>query len=139
MEHIPPVDCIIHLAGKAHDTNKQANAQDYFDINTGLTKQIFDWFLTTNGSKFIFFSSAKAATNQVDGELNGELNFGQNSVYQCIKKHEGRNAGQLSQELNMPFSTVDKHIRVFIKINLIERRGSRKTGGYFLLNNKIND
>jgi len=38
LEHIPPVDCVIHLAGKAHDTKNQANAQDYFDINTGLTQ-----------------------------------------------------------------------------------------------------
>jgi nucleoside-diphosphate-sugar epimerase len=72
LKDIPPVDCIIHLAGKAHDTKNQANAQDYFDINTGLTQQIVDWFLTTNGSKFIFFSSVKAAADQVGGEMLSE-------------------------------------------------------------------
>ncbi|MBW8330542.1 MAG: NAD-dependent epimerase/dehydratase family protein [Prolixibacteraceae bacterium] len=69
LHDIPPIDCMIHLAGKAHDTKKQANAQVYFDINTGLTQKIFDWFLTTNASKFIYFSSAKAAADQVDGEI----------------------------------------------------------------------
>jgi len=68
---------------------------------------------------------------QLNGELNGELNVGQTSVFQCIKNHEGMNASLLSQELKMPFSTVDKHIRILIYMNLIERRGSKKTGGYF--------
>lgn len=69
LNDIPPMDCIIHLAGKAHDTKNQTNAQVYFDINTGLTQQIFDWFLTTDASKFIFFSSVKAAADEVGSEL----------------------------------------------------------------------
>jgi hypothetical protein len=32
----------------------------------------------------------------------------------------------------MPFSTVDKHIRVLLKKMLIEGRGSKKTVGYWL-------
>ena len=63
------MDCIIHLAGKAHDTKNQTNARVYFDINTGLTQQLFDWFLTTDASKFIFFSSVKAAADEVGSEL----------------------------------------------------------------------
>ena len=39
LKDIPPIDCIIHLAGKAHDTKNQTDAQVYFDINTGLTQQ----------------------------------------------------------------------------------------------------
>ena len=69
LEQIPSVDVIIHLAGKAHDTKNQTNALDYFDINTELTKKIFDWFLTSNATKFIFFSSVKAAANHVDGNI----------------------------------------------------------------------
>ena len=38
LERIPPVDCIIHLAGKAHDTKSQTNAHLYFEINSGLTE-----------------------------------------------------------------------------------------------------
>lgn len=38
-DSLPPVDAIIHLAGKAHDTKNEAAAQIYFDINTGLTKK----------------------------------------------------------------------------------------------------
>jgi len=69
LRNIPPIDCVIHLAGKAHDTKNQTNAQVYFDINTGLTQKMFDWFLTTNARKFIFFSSVKAAADQVEGEI----------------------------------------------------------------------
>ena len=38
LNDIPLIDCVIHLAGKAHDTKNQNNAQAYFDINTGLTQ-----------------------------------------------------------------------------------------------------
>ena len=38
--NIPEVDAIIHLAGKAHDTKNQSQAQVYFDINTGLTQRM---------------------------------------------------------------------------------------------------
>jgi nucleoside-diphosphate-sugar epimerase len=41
---IPNVDVIIHLAGKAHDTKNQTHRQVYFEINTGLTEKIYDWF-----------------------------------------------------------------------------------------------
>ena len=69
LEQIPSIDAIIHLAGKAHDTNNQTNAQAYFNINTGLTQKIFDWFLTSDASRFIFFSSVKAVADQVEGEI----------------------------------------------------------------------
>ncbi len=65
LEQIAPVDCIIHLAGKAHDTKSQNNAHLYFEINTGLTQQVFDSFLTSHAQKFIYFSSVKAAADSV--------------------------------------------------------------------------
>ena len=57
MQNLPPFDAIIHLAGKAHDTKNRAVAQTYFDINTGLTRKIFDFFLEASAKKFVFFSS----------------------------------------------------------------------------------
>ena len=67
--NIPEVDAIIHLAGKAHDTKNQSKAQVYFDINTGLTQKIYDYFLKSSAKKFIFFSSVKAAADQVIGDV----------------------------------------------------------------------
>jgi nucleoside-diphosphate-sugar epimerase len=66
---IPPVDAIVHLAGKAHDTKNQSLAQVYFDVNTGLTQKIFDYFLQSDARTFIFFSSVKAAADSVPGDL----------------------------------------------------------------------
>jgi len=62
------IDTIIHLAGKAHDTLKTSTEQDYFKINVGLTRKIFQHFLNSSASKFIFFSSVKAVTDTVSGE-----------------------------------------------------------------------
>ena len=62
------VDMIIHLAGKAHDTKNESEAQVYFDINTGLTQKIFDYFLQSSAKQFIFFSSVKAAADIVEGD-----------------------------------------------------------------------
>ena len=53
-------------------------------------------------------------------------------VYQTIKQKKGINSKQLSELLDIPFSTVDKQIRVLLSKGLIERRGSKKTGGYFV-------
>ena len=71
---IPNVDAIIHLAGKAHDTKNQTESEVYFKVNTGLTQRIFDYFLAhPRCKKFIFFSTAKAAADKVDGVLTEDV------------------------------------------------------------------
>lgn len=71
---IPEVDAIIHLAGKAHDTKNEADAETYFKVNTELTKTIFDYFLKMpRCKKFVFFSTAKAAADKVDGILTEDV------------------------------------------------------------------
>jgi len=73
LDALPPIDAVIHLAGKAHDTKNQTVAQTYFDINTGLTQKIYDWFRASSASKFIFFSSVKAAADKVEGILTEDV------------------------------------------------------------------
>ena len=71
---IPEVEAIIHLAGKAHDTKNQSAADVYFKVNTGLTQKIFDWFLEQpKCKKFVFFSTAKAAADKVEGVLTEDV------------------------------------------------------------------
>jgi len=70
---LPPYDVVIHLAGIAHDTKNWTNAQQYFNINKGLTIKIFDHFKKNNSEKFIFFSSVKAAADKVDGVLTEDI------------------------------------------------------------------
>jgi nucleoside-diphosphate-sugar epimerase len=66
------VDTIIHLAGKAHDTSNTTEEKAYFEINWGLTKKIFEYFLQSNTKKFIHFSSVKAVTDRVKGDYLSE-------------------------------------------------------------------
>jgi nucleoside-diphosphate-sugar epimerase len=71
---IPDVDAIIHLAGKAHDTKNEAAAETYFKINRDLTIKIFDYFCAHKSiKKFIFFSTAKAAADRVNGILTEDV------------------------------------------------------------------
>ena len=73
-EKMPEVDAIIHLAGKAHDTKNEAAAEVYFKVNRDLTIKIFDYFLAhENIKKFVFFSTAKAAADRVEGVLTEDV------------------------------------------------------------------
>lgn len=63
-------NAIIHLAGKAHDTQNTSDPSSYFQINTELTKELFQWFLKSDVSDFIYFSSVKAAADTVADMLS---------------------------------------------------------------------
>jgi nucleoside-diphosphate-sugar epimerase len=65
--HVPKIETIIHLAGKAHDTRNTSDCKEYYEINVGLTKTIFKYFLKSTATKFIFFSSVKAVLDSVEG------------------------------------------------------------------------
>ncbi|MFV5685810.1 NAD-dependent epimerase/dehydratase family protein [Flavobacterium sp. GB2R13] len=62
-------DAIIHLAGKAHDLKNVSNPTDYYEANFELTKQLFDSFLQSRASVFIFMSTVKAVADEVKGIL----------------------------------------------------------------------
>ncbi len=63
------IDTVIHLAGKAHDLNKVTKLEEYYDVNFELTKKLYDVFLNSEASKFIFISSVKASADQVEDVL----------------------------------------------------------------------
>jgi nucleoside-diphosphate-sugar epimerase len=56
---------IIHLAGKAHDQKNPLNNIDYYQVNTDLTKKIYDAFLASDARVFITLSSVKAVADEV--------------------------------------------------------------------------
>jgi nucleoside-diphosphate-sugar epimerase len=62
-------DAVIHLAGKAHDTKNVVNPTYYYESNFELTKQLFDAFLNSGASVFIFMSTVKAVADEVVGVL----------------------------------------------------------------------
>ena len=74
-------DAIIHLAGKAHDTKNTSEESDYYQINTELTKVLFDKFLQSDIKDFIFFSSVKAAADTVEGVLTEDSKANPQTAY----------------------------------------------------------
>lgn len=64
---------MIHLAGKAHDLKGTAQDKEYFEVNTELTKQLFDQFMNSSCSVFIYISSVKAVADVVSGELTEDF------------------------------------------------------------------
>lgn len=65
-------DAVIHLAGKAHDLKSTSATQEYYEVNTELTKKIFDAYLASEAKIFITLSSVKAVADEIDGDLTEE-------------------------------------------------------------------
>lgn len=61
---------VFHLAGKAHDLKNISTPEEYYQVNTELTKKVFDAFLASDAKVFITLSSVKAAADEVKGELS---------------------------------------------------------------------
>ena len=56
-------EIMICLHGKAHDLKNISNEEEYFYVNTKLTQKMFDIFLQSNASTFIYLSSVKAVAD----------------------------------------------------------------------------
>ena len=75
---------------------------------------------------------AGVVSGPVNGPVNGQLNDSQKETFEFIKAHEGYNTTKIADVLGKPFRTIVKHINVLLELNMIERRGSKKTGGYYV-------
>jgi nucleoside-diphosphate-sugar epimerase len=65
-------EIVIHLAGKAHDLKNTLSSTDYYEVNTELTKKVFNAFVASEAKVFITLSSVKAVADEVSGELTEE-------------------------------------------------------------------
>jgi len=65
-------DIVLHFAGKAHDLKKTLNTEEYYIVNTELTKKVFDAFLNSDAKVFITISSVKAVADELDSILTEE-------------------------------------------------------------------
>jgi len=66
-------DIVLHFAGKAHDLKKVSSPDEYYKVNTKLTKSIFDAFLDSDAKIFLTLSSVKAVADQVENILLEEV------------------------------------------------------------------
>lgn len=62
-------DIVLHCAGKSHDLNNNIEIKDYYEVNYEFTKKVFDSFLASNATVFIFLSSVKAVADNVVNPL----------------------------------------------------------------------
>ncbi|MDA3787684.1 MAG: hypothetical protein PF503_04235 [Desulfobacula sp.] len=69
----------------------------------------------------------------LDEGLNEGLNEGLKSLLAVIKKHPGIQANQISDILYRPIKTIERQVKTLGEMHLIERRGSKKTGGYWVI------
>ncbi|HQV77023.1 MAG TPA: hypothetical protein PLJ42_00655 [Chitinophagales bacterium] len=67
---------------------------------------------------------------------NEGLNGGLKILLKLIQKKEGIQGKSISEELLRPIKTIERQIAELVKKQLIERRGSRKAGGYFIIEKK---
>lgn len=69
LNQLNQAESLVHLAGKAHDLKKTSEDTEYFEVNTELTKKLFNKFLRSDCEVFIYMSSVKAVADKVDTML----------------------------------------------------------------------
>ena len=64
------IDLVIHLAGIAHDLSGNYQDEDYENVNFGQTRKLYDEFLISGATVFVFVSSIKAVVDHANEEIN---------------------------------------------------------------------
>jgi len=96
--------------------------------DAGLPEPKFD----TQGFFTVTFMK-RAKTNSVtNGTLNGTLNGTETLVFDCIRTTPGITANTLVLQTDKSVRTIRRTVKQLIEKGLIEYRGSKKTGGYFI-------
>lgn len=67
--NIDGAEVVIHLAGKAHDLKNTSESREYYEVNSELTKKVYDAFLASEAKVFITLSSVKSIADEVEGLL----------------------------------------------------------------------
>ena len=67
------------------------------------------------------------------GSVRPNVSAGQNKVLDYIRENPGLRVPMISEGLNIPSKSIERHVKALIALGLIEHRGSKKTGGYFAL------
>lgn len=55
-------------------------------------------------------------------------------VLTALQSNQGLRISSLQNKINIPAKTLERYVKILKEINLIEYRGSKKTGGYYLTN-----
>jgi nucleoside-diphosphate-sugar epimerase len=89
------IDFVIHLAGIAHDLSGSYQDEDYEKVNFVQTRKLYDEYLISGATRFVFVSSIKAVVDHANEEINEDALPDPTSAYgksklkaeQYISKH----------------------------------------------------
>lgn len=73
-----------------------------------------------------------AGNDSLNDRVNDSLNDSVNSTFQAIKANPGIQRKRISQLTGKSIPTIDRHLALLVKSDLIEHRDSDKTGGYYV-------
>lgn len=99
-QHLNNIDTVIHLAGLAHDTKNTLDENAYYEVNYELTKKLYNLYMKSSATKFIYTSSVKAIADTVDGVLNEDVSPKPATPYGMSKLKAERYIQQLSLGVN---------------------------------------
>lgn len=77
--------------------------------------------------------------NEINEPLNEPLNVYEISLISYLKERPGAIRNDIENTLDISLATLKRTINTLQKKNLIEYRGSRKTGGYYLITKRKQD
>ena len=111
------IDCVVHLAGIAHDLSNKYNQEDYNKVNFEGTVSVFEKFANSRAGKFIFLSSIKAAIDSSSTVVNEDVAPHPTSPYGQSK----RMAEEYIQQYKLPES---KRVYIFRPV-MIHGKGNK--------------
>ncbi|HRI79318.1 MAG TPA: NAD-dependent epimerase/dehydratase family protein [Cyclobacteriaceae bacterium] len=111
------VDCVIHLAGIAHDLSGKYQDEDYDSVNFGMTASLYEEFLKSRATAFIFMSSIKAAADHASLPVDESVNPSPLTSY-------GRSKLKAEQFIIQNGSKDGKHFYIF-RPSVIYGRGNK--------------
>jgi ATP-dependent DNA helicase RecG len=90
-------------------------------------KDIAGMFVTVFRRRYL----EQRGVERVGEGLSEGLSEGLKLTLIFVKNNPGIKAKEISIQTSRPIKTIERHIKQLIQLNIIERRGSRKTGGYW--------
>lgn len=97
--------------------------------DAGLPEPIF----STKGFFTVTFMKRAKTNSATDGTLNDTLNDTEKLVFEFIKAIPGITANTIIEQSGKSVRTIRRVVKQLTPKGLIEYRGSKKTGGYYLI------
>lgn len=79
------INAVFHFAGIAHDLEGFYTEKDYLEVNVELTKRVYQEFLNSEASLFVYLSSVKAVADNLEGVLDENTNPNPQTLYGTSK------------------------------------------------------